>query len=177
MFLNLITCPCRFRRYKEELRLLYAIFKSYHGVCPLFQSFFCFNDYYYPSKLVRSDYSTFSWGPIFFHFSIPPDYCKIGKKCTLYVVIWRYSQFPFFVFLFLFIFSLFHLTSFSFSSWGRAMRPEDDFIFFLELTGISQKWSIVCAVVFWLEYTDWTRWGVELTPSLQQIKYLFQHIL
>ena len=28
---------------------------------------------------------------IFLNFSMPPDYWKIGKNSTLYVVIWRYS--------------------------------------------------------------------------------------
>ena len=44
-------------------------------------------------RLTRGVISTFSWGggKFYFYFSMPPDYLKIGKTSTLYLVIWRYS--------------------------------------------------------------------------------------
>ena len=48
-----------------------------------------FKQFWHP---IRGVISTFSWGAkIFLNFSMPPDYWKIGKNSTLYVVIWRYS--------------------------------------------------------------------------------------
>ena len=59
----------------------------------------------------RGVISTFSWGGQIFLYSVmPPDYWKIGKNNTLYVVIWRQIV-PFFLFLF---FSLFFFFSFFF---------------------------------------------------------------
>ena len=36
-------------------------------------------------------FNFFLGGQIFLYFSMPPDYWKIGKNSTLYVVIWCYS--------------------------------------------------------------------------------------
>ena len=61
-----------------------------------------------------------------FYFSMPPDYWKIGKNSTLYVVIWRYSLFPSFLFLFFslfFLFFLFFSFFFFLFPWGGGRRP------------------------------------------------------
>ena len=69
--------------------------------------------------MCRGVISTFSWGPTFFYFSMPPDYWKIGKQhficsnLTLFIVAF-FLFFSFFSFLSLFFFFLF----FSFFSLG-----------------------------------------------------------
>ena len=68
-------------------------------------------------------FNFFLVGQIFFYFSMPPNYWKIRKNSTLYVIIWRYSYFPsFFISFFFFFFSLFSLFSFFLSfflfPWG-----------------------------------------------------------
>ena len=65
---------------------------------------------------------------IFFIFLMPPDYWKIGKNSTLYVIIWLYLYFPSFFFLLFFSFFLFFLFFFlffffSFSLGGRRPPP------------------------------------------------------
>ena len=69
-------------------------------------------------------FNIFSWGAkIFFYFLMPPDYWKIGKNNTLYVVILTSFIVPFFFFLF-FLFFLFFFVFFFFSfSLGGGRRP------------------------------------------------------
>ena len=65
-----------------------------------------------PWKDQERHFNVFLGELIFLYFSMPLDYWKIGKNSTLYVVIWRYSQFPSF---FLF-----------FPWWRRPPAPSND---------------------------------------------------